>query len=255
MSSARRYGLGDSYLVENIIDTDVFSILNDELFFHKVHHKGGEIPRLIATQGEIIDYKIPVYRHPQDDEPMLTPWTPTVLLIKELIEKKIGKTLNHGLVQKYRNGLDFIGEHSDKTLDVEEGSLIVNFSCGAARTFELKSKVKNTDGKFDSDKFLLPNNSIFVLGLGTNRKFKHAIRKDVGVKEERISITFRTISTFYDLKTKKFVGQGASDTNGTLDELFHAFREENLNPNFDWNLNYGKGFCVSFVNYDLKCSE
>lgn len=33
--------------------------------------------------------------------------------------------LNHVLIQKYRNGEDYISEHSDKTVDIVRGTSIV----------------------------------------------------------------------------------------------------------------------------------
>jgi len=60
-----------------------------------------------------------------------------------LISNKIGYVLNHALIQKYKHGKDNIGEHSDKTIDIDRESSIINFSVGATRTMQLKKKEKN----------------------------------------------------------------------------------------------------------------
>ena len=240
----------DSYLQDNILDFDPFELIDNEVEWHTVHHRGGEIPRLMTTQGTIENNLIPVYRHPQDDEPHMVHWTPTVYRIKSIIEKLTHQQLNHALIQKYRNGFDFIGEHSDKTLDITKDSFIINYSCGAPRTFELKSKVK-IENKIESHKFTLHDNSMFVLGPITNRLYKHAIRKDPNTHNERISITFRSIATFYNTSTLSFMGQGALKTSSSrsLDELLMAFRQENIDPTFEYEEWYGNGFNCSFIDY------
>lgn len=87
-------------------------------------HQGGEVPRLVCVQGAVSpsDASVPLYRHPADEAPPLVPFSPTVLKIKEHVERHVGHELNHVLVQLYRSGQDYISEHSDKTLDVVKGS-------------------------------------------------------------------------------------------------------------------------------------
>ena len=61
------------------------------------------------------------------------------------IERQI---FNHVLIQQYRGGLDYISEHADKTLDIQHGTDIVNYSfyaldedsCYIPRILTLRSK-------------------------------------------------------------------------------------------------------------------
>jgi alkylated DNA repair dioxygenase AlkB len=46
-------------------------------------------------------------------------------------------------VQYYRDGSDYISEHTDKTLDIKFDTSILNFSLGATRKMQLKSKKKD----------------------------------------------------------------------------------------------------------------
>jgi alkylated DNA repair dioxygenase AlkB len=99
--------------------------------------------------------------------------------IKNIIEEQLNQTFNHCLLQWYRSGRDFIGEHSDKTLDISKDSVVVNISLGATRTMILKSKEKLSkdndklsNGKLNksminkaTQKISLPHNSMFVLGI------------------------------------------------------------------------------------------
>lgn len=265
------YGSNDSFLLLNIFPTDVaddlFSKLRDEITWNEMRQKGGRVPRDISIQGTIEtqngDSYEPLYRHPADEQPELTSWTPTALIIKERIEEKIEQKLNHALIQYYRNGKDFIGEHSDKTLDVLIQSNIVNYSLGAARTMILKHKTQ--DGC--KQRIKLPHNSLFILGWKTNREWFHSIKQDnradrdkqadeLAFESQRISLTLRTVATFRNRRTGQLYGQGAryktSDEQnfegetadqGDEESMLMAFSAENKQSSeFDWNQHYGRGF-------------
>jgi alkylated DNA repair dioxygenase AlkB len=229
-----------------------------------MRQKGGRVPRDISIQGTIEiqndDQYEPLYRHPADEQPELVSWTPTALIIKERIEELIEQKLNHALIQYYRNGKDFIGEHSDKTLDVLIQSNIVNYSLGAARTMILKHKTQ--DGL--KQRFKLPHNSLFVLGWKTNREWFHSIKQDnrldmdkdsdeLAFSSQRISLTLRTVATFRNRRTGQLYGQGArckinneqifDETESDEQNMLMAFSAENKQSSeFDWNHHYGKGF-------------
>jgi hypothetical protein len=175
----------------------------------------------------------------------------------------VGFDINHALIQYYENGHSWISEHSDKTIDITPGTFILNLSLGATRTMILKKKDKT-----QKQRFSLPHNSLVVMDLDTNKKWLHSIKQDKRLDNmkdadelfengERISLTFRSISTF--VKNGRLFGQGAKcktideldseseSKYNTMDEeykMLEAFGKENYNSDFDWNLNYGFGFDV-----------
>ena len=233
----------DSSIVYDILPEDLASMifvnLHSEVLWQKMHHRSGEVPRLVAIQGESSPNKVPIYRHPADSQPSLVSFTPNVQKIRRVAEDLVGHPLNHVLIQLYRTPEDNISEHSDKTLDIQRGSKIVNYSAGALRTMILRSKrsVMSTleldleaAGTFSTGpspgpprpslRVPMPHNSLFILGPETNQSHQHAIRADkrpssLRSEEERaydgarISLTFRHIATFIDPRTKKIWGQGA----------------------------------------------
>jgi nicotinamidase-related amidase/alkylated DNA repair dioxygenase AlkB len=262
---------GDSTLhcaaLSACIDEHTFDRLHDEVVWHHMIHRGSAVPRLIALQGtKEPDGVEPLYRHPADEQPPLTYWTPTVDAIRQEVERQIGHPLNHCLIQLYRNGRDFIGEHADKTLDVMRPSFIVNVSLGATRSMIFRSK---TDKGSVPQKLPLPHGSLFMLNLDSNQKFYHGI-KQLGrdsTDAPRISLTLRCIGTFYDPTNGAVWGIGApsktraaanarvewinslapeeqiAKETAEADRMLRLFREENINDNFDAN-SYQPGFDI-----------
>jgi alkylated DNA repair dioxygenase AlkB len=286
-----KIGEGDSFIVHDLLppseealdsSQDIFEILNNEVAWQKMFHATGEVPRLVAVQGIIgSDGSKPIYRHPSDQSPPLLPFTPGVKIVKEAAEKAVGHELNHVLIQLYRDGRDYISEHSDKTLDIVRGTKIVNASFGARRTMRLRrkrktaqvadtsdSKADESPGQRETQRIHMPHNSLFVLGPETNRSWLHGIMADKRLPADRsseelayngmrISLTFRDIGTFINRDETLIWGQGAKSKIqeqagkvivGDKDEtarMIYAFGKENQeDETWDWDMNYGSGFDV-----------
>lgn len=277
---------GDTDIIHDILSAELadkaFDWLRDEIQWQRMSHQGGEVPRLVAVQGEVADDgSIPIYRHPADESPTLLPFSPTVLAIRKETEKHLGHPLNHVLIQFYRDGKDYISEHSDKTLDIVKGSYICNISLGAERTMVFRTKRVEKDPsiieptlkvvKRPSQRARLPHNSLCRMGLKTNMRWLHTIKQDKRADRDksaaelscsggRISLTFRQIGTFLDRDETKIWGQGATGktrdvaqpvVNGQGPEavlLLKAFGTENHASDFDWNAYYGKGFDVLHIS-------
>ncbi|KAK2039944.1 hypothetical protein LZ31DRAFT_475647 [Colletotrichum somersetense] len=276
---------GDTTVIYNILPAslaeDIFEKVRDEVLWQRMSHQGGDVPRLVAVQGEVADDgSAPVYRHPSDESPPLLPFSPMVQKIKAEVEKQLGHPLNHALIQFYRNGTDYISEHSDKTLDIVKGSYIANVSLGAERTMVLRTKRRDKDpsstevppsGEESKQRKTyrakLPHNSLCRMGLVTNMRWLHAIRQDKRADRDktdpelafsggRISLTFRQIGTFLNRDNTLIWGQGATGktreeahavVNGQTPEamrMLQAFGTENHSTEFEWDKYYGKGFDV-----------
>ncbi|KAI9653949.1 MAG: hypothetical protein M1831_005634 [Alyxoria varia] len=247
----------------------MFHAIRREVQWQTMYHASGEVPRLVCAQGETEEFSEslrsptnsttgipsisadtthetsrmtghPLYRHPSDQSLSLHAYTPTVDLVRRKVEKTINQPLNHCLIQLYRSGQDFISEHSDKTLDIERGSRIVNVSLGAQRTMRLRTKRPPKDtaradgGSIDwspapssgpqrtTQLVPLPHGSVFILGPRTNSRFLHGINPDRRRQQERspeetatwcagerISLTFRSVKTWTDKDELWIWGQGA----------------------------------------------
>ena len=135
--------------------------------------------------------------------------------------------INHCVTNYYRNNDDFIQHHNDKTLDLNYNGVILSVTLGSSeRIFELKRKCTPCD----VFRIRLPHNSMVILGPYTNREFTHSIIKqdckdDSG---ERISLTFREVTTFLDVGCSgRIFGQGSALSLRTLDDVRRNYRFEN----------------------------
>lgn len=112
-------GSGDSRIIHGLLGPELageaFSDLKAEVKWQTMSHRSGQVPRLVAVQGETSkDGGIPIYRHPADESPPLLPFTPCVGKIRDELERSLKQPFNHVLIQLYRDGNDNISEHSDK---------------------------------------------------------------------------------------------------------------------------------------------
>ena len=114
-------GEGDARIIHDFLDPTVaegiFESLKEAVDWQTMHHRGGNVPRLVAVQGEVgKDGSVPLYRHPADESPRLSPFSATVETVREEVEKLLRQPFNHALLQLYRDGNDNISEHSDKVI-------------------------------------------------------------------------------------------------------------------------------------------
>ena len=268
-----KWGCNDTYLIDLNLNDDTYDELKKQVHFSTMISQGNEVPRLISIQyikPENDLFLRPIYRHPNDIEPENVEMCDIVKKILNEVEHQTKiKGFNHVLIQLYRDGSDNISAHSDKTLDIDLNTPIVNVSIGAKREMTIELK----DNKLIKQQIPLVNNTALIFGLKTNTKWKHEIKKNMNEPVgERISLTFRKINTFilkdinlienerntFILKDMNIlIGQGSpyktlddidkiEITDGMINKelLINAFTVENKESDFDWNFVYGTGFLI-----------
>ena len=121
-------------------------------------------------------------------------WTVAVTEMKKILQRAIRTVrpehpdLNACLGNRYRDGHQNIGAHSDDEGDLHENAFIVSVSLGAARDFIFTHKKTK-----EKVKILLPPGSILLMGGGCQKNWKHEVPKRLKVKDPRINLTFRSI--------------------------------------------------------------
>ena len=108
----------------------------------------------------------------------------SILLNK--INTKFGGKFNGILVNKYINGNDYIGAHSDDETSLDKCG-VVCISYGAVRKFRIKNKITK---KTIVDIPTISNN-ILHMGGDFQKEFTHEIPIEKKIKEVRYSFTFR----------------------------------------------------------------
>ena len=100
-------------------------------------------------------------------------------------------TFNQILINWYKNGLHYIGVHSDNTKPLVIDSPIVSISLGQERIFRIKDKNKKTIIK----DIILKDKAVITMGGAFQTYYTHEVPKVTGKKGEqlgrRINITFR----------------------------------------------------------------
>lgn len=186
--------------------------LHKEIPFNQMMNQGNPVPRLISIQSIATENGRPIYRHPNDAEPPNIEMIPLVREILTMVEEATGISgLNHVLIQYYRDGRDTIAVHSDKTLDIDLHTPILNVSIGNTRMMYLQNKAN----KHRIEQLPLQHGECVIFGLQSNQYWWHEIPKDVTLPTHpifetgRISFTFRRIATFYHEPLRILIGQGS----------------------------------------------
>lgn len=106
--------------------------------------------------------------------------------ILDIINEKFDSNFNGILVNKYENGLDYIGAHSDDETNLDNSG-VVAISYGEPRTFRIRVK--------DTKKIVLdfPTDSYSIIHMKGDfqKEFTHEIPVQKKVKNARYSFTFR----------------------------------------------------------------
>jgi len=68
------------------------------------------------------------------------PWTPDLLTLKAIVEKKSSATYNSVLLNLYHNGEEGIAWHSDDEKTLQNNGVIASLTLGAERKFSFKHK-------------------------------------------------------------------------------------------------------------------
>jgi alkylated DNA repair dioxygenase AlkB len=108
------------------------------------------------------------------------------LSLRDRLAKQFGIPFNFVLINRYNDGNEYIGYHSDDEKDLDKNPSIVGITFGSQRDFLFKSK---TTGEVV--KLTLHNGSMVAMLYPTNAGWMHSVPKRKNVKHPRISLTFR----------------------------------------------------------------
>ena len=146
-------------------------------------HKEMVQPRLIDWGGTI------PYRYSgQTLEPR--PLEGLLADLNARVSDVVGVPFNHVLLNRYRDGRDHMGMHTDAEFELGQNPTIAALSLGVERQFVLRPKFK---GHKHERRFLLSHGSLLVMGGTLQHRWRHGVPKMTGVSGERINVTFRRL--------------------------------------------------------------
>lgn len=117
------------------------------------------------------------------------PWHPSLLQLRRKLHALLGVDFNSVLANRYRDGRDAMGWHSDDERELGPCPVIASISLGATRRFVLKHR-REPGRKLGLD---LPNGSLLVMRGDTQSNYYHALPRTARAVPDRINLTFRRI--------------------------------------------------------------
>ncbi len=114
------------------------------------------------------------------------PLTDNLWVLLDQINWKFKSDYNGILINKYSDGNDYIGKHSDDESALSNAG-VVAMSFGASRTFRVRCK---QSGQIIKD-IPTKSNQILIMGGNFQKEFTHEIPIEKKVNEPRYSLTFR----------------------------------------------------------------
>lgn len=113
-------------------------------------------------------------------------FSPAMDALRLRLKEQLGVPFLTCLANIYRDGNDSVGLHADAERVLGVDPTIVSISLGVHRTFRLIRK----DG-MGSVSVPLGGGDMLVMTGATQRRWRHDVPKEPGVKEKRVSLTFR----------------------------------------------------------------
>ena len=142
------------------------------------------VPRLVAWHGDPgASYTYSGTPH----QPL--PWTPALELVRERVLSLTGCAFNSVLLNRYRDGRDGMGWHSDDEPELGSDPVIASVSLGAPRRFCLRHR-RRKDRRLDVS---LGHGSLLLMAGATQHHWVHAVPKTALPVGPRVNLTFRQI--------------------------------------------------------------
>jgi alkylated DNA repair dioxygenase AlkB len=118
------------------------------------------------------------------------PWPPALRPLRARLAVETGVAFNSVLANRYRDGRDAMGWHSDDEKELGPRPLIASLSLGATRRFVLRHR---SEPALRQALELSPG-GLLLMGGETQRLYKHALPRTATPVGERINLTFRRIA-------------------------------------------------------------
>lgn len=121
-------------------------------------------------------------------------WTPLLLKIRDQISAATGYQFNFVLINRYKDGHDYMGEHKDDEKDLFPGFPIASLSLGQPRDFVFRhqdSRGKDCKRKIAPVSLKLEHGMLLLMKHPTNSFWYHSLPRRTRALGVRVNLTFR----------------------------------------------------------------
>lgn len=116
------------------------------------------------------------------------PWPPVLAVLRARLQEACGARFNSVLANRYRDGRDSMGWHSDDEPELGAEPLIASVSLGGVRRFRLRARGGGAGLSLD-----LAHGSLLLMAGATQRLYRHDLPKTRAAVTPRINLTFRYV--------------------------------------------------------------
>ncbi|XP_067934078.1 DNA oxidative demethylase ALKBH2-like [Watersipora subatra] len=170
-----------------------FKYLSKEQSRVKVYGKWHDIPRQQCAYGDPdISYKF--------SGAMVSsqPWPEFLSIVRDKVSALCGCDFNFVLVNRYKDGIDYMGEHQDNEKGLDPQAPIASLSLGRGRDFVFRHKSvrhRSRHRPADSDnlKIELRHGTLLVMNPPTNNHWYHSLPARKQLLGVRVNMTFRKL--------------------------------------------------------------
>ncbi|MCW0365044.1 hypothetical protein NB699_000027 [Xanthomonas sacchari] len=120
------------------------------------------------------------------------PWPEALLPLRARLAAETGVAFNSVLANRYRDGRDAMGWHSDDERELGPTPVIASLSLGATRRFVLRHRQQPALRQA----LELTSGGLLLMAGDTQRLYRHALPRTAKPVGERINLTFRRIASY-----------------------------------------------------------
>ena len=190
----------------------IIKLQDAELLYHPAFYDKTESDRIFKTLLETIEWKqdkimmygkeLPLPRlsawYGDNNKPYTysgitlnpLPWTEELLQIKVKIETEAKVKFSSVLLNRYRDGQDYVGWHTDAEKELGKNPVIGSVNFGATRKFQLR-RIDDHKEKFEVE---LKHGTFLLMQGSTQHYWQHQVPKTATKIGERLNLTFRVIN-------------------------------------------------------------
>jgi alkylated DNA repair dioxygenase AlkB len=118
------------------------------------------------------------------------PWPAPLTGLRARLQGELQLEFNSVLANRYRDGRDSMGWHSDDEPELGPAPVVASISVGAQRRFRLRHRIRKDVAPVS---VLLEHGSLLVMGGETQRCWAHSLPRSAACRTERVNLTFRRV--------------------------------------------------------------